>query len=248
MSNFVTIFNSNNSTNHNFMETNTMSNRNTNRYNDDLIDNPSTRCPVALVLDTSGSMEGDPINELNAGIQSFLQEVKNDDLACYSVEIAVFVADGHGGRCLQDFTCAENIDDFSTMSAYGGTPLGQAVNEALNKLENRKSQYKKTGTPYYQPWLVIISDGYPNDYDWEQTADKAKNLASQRKLVSLPIGVKGADLSALQRFSNKPAVALQGLKFREFFSWLSASMSRVSASTSTEAAVNLPAMNSWASI
>ena len=121
---------------------------------------------------------------------------------------------------MQDFTCAENIDGFSKMSAYGGTPLGQAVNEALNKLENRKSQYKKTGTPYYQPWLVIISDGYPNDYDWEQAADKAKNLASQRKLVSLPIGVQGADLSALQRFSNKPAVALQGLKFREFFSWI----------------------------
>lgn len=48
---------------------------------DDLLDNPSARCPVALVLDTSGSMFGAPIDELNVGIQLFIEEVKRDDLA-----------------------------------------------------------------------------------------------------------------------------------------------------------------------
>jgi hypothetical protein len=37
-------------------------------------DNPENRCPVVLVLDTSGSMSGSRINELNAGLQTFRDE------------------------------------------------------------------------------------------------------------------------------------------------------------------------------
>ncbi len=72
--------------------------------------------------------------------------------------------------------------------------------------------------------------------------------AEQRKLVSLPIGVSGADLGVLGQFSNKPAIPLKGLEFRAFFLWLSASMARVSASTSSDASVQLPPIDSWASI
>jgi len=31
-------------------------------------DNPEPRCPCLLLLDTSGSMQGRPISELNAGL------------------------------------------------------------------------------------------------------------------------------------------------------------------------------------
>ena len=58
----------------------------------DLIDNPSARCPVALVLDTSGSMDGSPIHELNAGAQLFIDEVQANDLARWSVDVAVYTA------------------------------------------------------------------------------------------------------------------------------------------------------------
>ena len=211
----------------------------------DLIDNPTPRCPVALVLDTSGSMSGEPIAQLNAGAQLFLDEVKRDDLARWSVDLAVYTAGGWAD-CLLDFIGVEQVAGFAPLAAGGGTPLGQATRMALDDLAARKKAYRDTGVPYYQPWLVLISDGAPTD-DWLAAAQHACNLSAQRKLVSLPIGVQGADLSVLGQFSSKPAVALDGLKFRELFLWLSASMARVSASTSCDASVQLPSMGSWAS-
>ena len=217
-----------------------------NTHFNDLINNPSPRCPVVLVLDTSGSMAGEPIEQLNAGAQLFIDEVKGDDLARWSVDLAVFAAGGEV-ECLLDFTSIEQIGGISPMHASGTTPLGEATQLAISRLEARKAEYRHAGVPYYQPWLVIISDGVPTD-DWKESANRAHKLSSERKLVSIPIGVGDADMDVLSAFSSKPAISLDGLKFREFFLWLSASMSRVSASTSSDAAVQLPSIDSWGSI
>lgn len=213
---------------------------------DDLVENPSPRCPVALVLDTSGSMSGDPITQLNAGVQLFIDETKRDDLARWSVELAVWTASGSVDQ-LCDFTGIEHIDGVAQMDANGLTPLGEAVRQAITALDARKAEYRDAGVPYYQPWLVIISDGEPTD-SWQDAAQQARQLATERKLVSLPIGVSGANLTVLGQFSNKPAIPLKGLAFREFFLWLSQSMARVSASTSSDAKVQLSSIDSWASI
>ncbi len=213
---------------------------------DDLVDNPSSRCPVALVLDTSGSMGGQPITELNTGAQLFIDAVQKDDLARWSVDLAVYTAGGNA-QCIQPFVGIEQIDHLASLCAGGGTPLGAAVTRALNDLEARKKAYRSTGVPYYQPWLVIISDGSPTD-SWHDAAQRAHALSSQRKLVCLPVGVAGADLNALSQFSAKGAVALEGLKFKEFFAWLSASMALVSASNSSATSVQLPPMGDWGSI
>lgn len=162
------------------------------------------------------------------------------------MELAVYTAGGTA-RCLQPFICVEDVAGIADFDATGLTPLGEGVRMALDALEQRKAEYRNAGVPYYQPWLVIISDGAPTDR-WEDAAQRAYNMSAQRKLVSLPIAVKGADLAVLSRFSAKPAVALDGIKFREFFLWLSASMARVSASASSAAEVQLPSMDSWASI
>lgn len=212
---------------------------------DDLIDNPTPRCPVALVLDTSGSMYGAPIEQLNAGAQLFIDEVKRDDLARWSVDLAVYTAGG-SADCIQSFIGVEQVAGLAPFSAGGGTPLGQATRMALDDLDVRKKAYRDAGVPYYQPWLVLISDGVPTD-TWQSAAQRARELSAQRKLICLPVGIQGADLCVLGHFSSKPPVALDGLKFRELFQWLSASMAHVSASTSCDASVQLPSMDSWAS-
>lgn len=214
--------------------------------NDDLITNPSPRCACMLVLDTSGSMAGAPINELNAGLLDFVKAVQEDEVAACSVEIGVITA-GSRVQELLPITGASQIDHVQTLSASGATPLGEAVRLALRRLDERKVEYKRNGIAYYQPWLVIISDGAPTD-QWTDAAASARNLSQQRKLVSLPLGVNTADMSVLGQFSSKPPKHLAGLRFREFFEWLSASMSQVSASNSTSAQVALPRTNSWDSI
>jgi uncharacterized protein YegL len=62
-------------------------------------ENPEPRCPVVLVLDTSGSMNGQPIQELNEALRSFGEALQNDRLASLRVEVAV-VAFGGSVRAL----------------------------------------------------------------------------------------------------------------------------------------------------
>jgi uncharacterized protein YegL len=57
-------------------------------------DNPEARCPVALLLDTSGSMQGRPIQELNEALRLFSQDLKRDPLASLRVELAVVAFGG----------------------------------------------------------------------------------------------------------------------------------------------------------
>lgn len=213
----------------------------------DLIENPSPRCPCVLVLDTSSSMNGAPIDQLNEGVQHFIQSLNEDEIAACSVEVAVITAGSSITKQLP-FTNAMSVEGFNRFDASGMTPLGGAVDMALNMLDERKKEYQRNGVPYFQPWMVMISDGGPNDSNWQAAAAKAKQLAEQRKLVSLVIGIEGADMHTLALFSNRPAVMLQGLKFHEFFEWLSASMSRVSNSASTTAQVDLPPIDGWGSI
>ena len=44
-------------------------------------DNPEPRCPCVLLLDTSTSMSGSKINELNAGLQTFADQLSADSMA-----------------------------------------------------------------------------------------------------------------------------------------------------------------------
>ncbi len=57
-------------------------------------DNPEPRCPVVLVLDTSGSMKGQPIVELNEGLRAFASAIRADHLASLRVEVAVVTFGG----------------------------------------------------------------------------------------------------------------------------------------------------------
>jgi uncharacterized protein YegL len=52
-------------------------------------DNPEPRCPCILLLDTSGSMSGAKIAELNSGLQAFAEELRSDAMAAKRVEIAI---------------------------------------------------------------------------------------------------------------------------------------------------------------
>ena len=55
----------------------------------EFVENPENRCPVILLLDTSGSMTGQPIQELNRGLAAFKQDVQKDSQASLSVEVAM---------------------------------------------------------------------------------------------------------------------------------------------------------------
>jgi len=209
----------------------------------DLIENPTARCACALVLDTSGSMSGTPISELNAGVAQLINELRGDDFASYAVEVGIFTFGGNVCEALP-FTPAYQISDCAPLMATGGTPMGEAVELAIERLALRKAEYKKAGVSYYQPWLVLMSDGAPTD-EWQASARRLRKMAEERKVAVLAVGIgEGAALEILGQFSTRPAKSLAGMKFREFFQWLSQSMERVSQST-PGTGVPLAATDSW---
>ena len=56
-------------------------------------ENPEPRCPCLLLLDTSGSMEGAPIEALHQGLRAFKNELADDASASRRVEVAVVTFD-----------------------------------------------------------------------------------------------------------------------------------------------------------
>lgn len=115
---------------------------------EDLVNNPTARVPVCLCLDTSGSMDGDPIDELNGGVRLFYEAIREDETAMYSAEISI-VTFGGDAQCIADFASLEIQPDAPLLTANGMTPMGEAVNIGLDLLERRKNEYKERGVDYY---------------------------------------------------------------------------------------------------
>jgi uncharacterized protein YegL len=194
-------------------------------------DNPDPRIACALLLDTSGSMTGEPIEQLNKGFAQFCQEIRDDELAGKRAEITVITFGGEP-RVEIPFTEGRDLEP-RALTAGGATPLGRALHLALDQLEGQKSAYKKAGLEYYRPWLFVLTDGQPTDgEDFAVAAGRVREAEQDRRVSVFGIGIgAAANLSHLQDLSAKRApLQLQGLSFREFFSWLSASLGAASAS------------------
>lgn len=190
--------------------------------------NPEPRCPCVLLLDTSGSMSGHPISELNIGINTFEDELKKDKLAALRVEVAIVT---FGPVILkQDFITANQFGA-PTLQTTGDTPTGEAINFALDRIEDRKKSYKANGIAYYRPWIFMITDGAPTDY-WQSAATRVHNSEANKKVLFFAVGVEGANMEILNQISppNRAALKLDGLNFKEMFQWLSSSMSNISRS------------------
>ncbi len=213
----------------------------------EFVENPENRCPVVLLLDTSGSMAGEPIRALNRGLTVFQEAVQEDEQAALRVEVAI-VAFGPV-RLVQDFV---TIDQFvpPELEANGLTPMGEAVDYALDLLESRKETYRTSGIQYYRPWVFLITDGAPNlNSPWQRAAQRIKEAEGNRKLSFFAVGVQGADIDTLRQIVTleRPPMLLHGLDFKSMFVWLSDSMRRVSSSTVGGEMVALPPVG-WGQI
>lgn len=140
-----------------------------------------------------------------------------------------------------------------TLSAGGMTPMGEAINLGLDLLEHRKEQFRSVGVDYFQPWFVLMSDGAPNGAADQLARAKQRmdSLARDKKLSVFPIGIGAhADMKALAEFSPmRSPLKLKGLKFREFFEWLSQSVSTTSQSIAGESiSLDFEGIKGWAEL
>ena len=194
-------------------------------------ENPEPRVPCVLIVDTSTSMHGPRIDELNKGLQIYQQELLGDPLAAKRVEVAIVTFGGRVTR-LVEFVSATEFQP-PKLQVIGGTPMGGAISEALDMIEERKNSYREHGIAYYRPWAFLITDGEPNDH-WKPVASRIAAGEGDKSFCFFAVGVEGANMDVLNEICVRKPLWLEGLKFAELFSWLSNSQQMVSRSTPGE--------------
>lgn len=191
-------------------------------------ENYEQKCLCVLVLDTSGSMSGKPIAELNKGLINFYEEIEGDETTSQRLEIAL-ISFNTTSQIVQEPALVDNVA-IPELKANGFTAMVTALKDAIQLVEDRKAWYKSTGQKYYRPWIILMTDGEPTDgiAEVNDLSQRIKNDTKNKKYMFLPIGVEGANMDVLSELQGTiPPMMLKGTRFSAFFKWLSASMGTV---------------------
>jgi len=211
--------------------------------NQDFASNSEQRCPCVLLLDVSSSMAGNSIKELNDGLATLKDALFSDSVASLRVEIGI-ITFGTDVLMTQDFV---SVADFHApkLSASGRTPMGKAINLALDRLEERKQIYRANHISHYRPWIFMITDGEPTD-EWQSAAKRVKKFEQEAKVAFFAVGVEGANMSRLAEIAVRQPLKLQEGKWQTMFQWLSDSLTSKSRAKIDEDETPLQSPFGWA--
>lgn len=171
------------------------------------VSNSERYMPVVLLLDVSGSMDGDKINNLYDAtvkmIETFNEEGKKE--IPYKIAIITFGSSVEYHTPYTDATkdFANNLRPFY---ADGMTPLGTALRMAKDLIEDKT----ETKTKWYRPAVVLVSDGYPND-SWQSPLSDfvSKGRTARCQRLSMGIG-NDADFNMLRDFASEDTEKISG--------------------------------------
>ena len=189
---------------------------------------PQPHLAAVLLLDTSSSMNGLSISELNAGLRTLKEELSKDELARKRVELAVVTFGNGGVKVIHNFSAIEKFEP-PTLEANGGTPMGEAIIKAIDLVESRKKDYKNSGVDFFRPWIFMITDGEPNmrpgDSMWNTVTKKVHDGEANRKFSFFAVGVDLANMDLLELIAppTRVPLKLKEGRWKEMFIWLSKS-------------------------
>ena len=194
-----------------------------------------------FLVDTSGSMasvitlengeKSSPINELNAALNRFKDEVLKDERTKDILDVAI-VEFNETTNVVQEFTPVEFMQPVNLI-ANGGTYMVPAIEKAVEMVDERSRFYRRMGTEPYKPWIVLISDGEPFD-SVDGVAQKVCTMAENQKLALWALSIPGANNELLHKLAGRRVLNLIGYDFAGFFNWVNKSMRAVSQSAPGE--------------
>jgi uncharacterized protein YegL len=181
----------------------------------------SRRLPVYLLLDISGSMQGEPIEALKNGISALLTELKSDPQALETAYLSVITFNS-SARQISPLTELMLFDP-PEIRAGGATALGAALTLLAECIESEVKKSSPTQKGDWKPLVFILTDGAPTD-NWRAGLAALKQ-AGAANIIACAAGAV-ADAKILREIT--PNVVMMNScgagDLAGFFTWVSASV------------------------
>ena len=180
------------------------------------------RLPVYLLIDTSGSMKGEPIESVKVGIESMIATLRQDPYALETVNISIITYDREV-KVLLPLTPLEDLQlpDITTPDS-GPTHTGAALEKLCEQLDAEVTLSTPDRKGDWMPLLFIMTDGHPSDimlYNQIVPIVKKKKFAS---IIACAAGMK-AKIEPLKQLTDQvySLDTMDSTSFKKFFKWVS---------------------------
>ena len=199
------------------------------------------RLPVYFLLDTSGSMFGEPIQALNNALSGMINSLRSDAQAIDSLWISIitFGIDVKEISPLTDLASFQLPEITCPQSGPTFTGKGLELLEAKVCNEVRKGTTEQKGD--WKPLLFLFTDGKPSDIQlYEQMIPKIKSL-NFGAIVGCAAG-RLADDSMLKKLTETVVHldTADNATLKQFFKWVSDTIEQGNKSMGTVESVSLP--------
>lgn len=199
------------------------------------------RLPVYFLLDTSGSMNGEPIQALNNALSGMINLLRSDPQASETLWLSIVTFDREVNEVaplidLPSFQLPEIICPQS-----GPTFTGKGLEMIYQKVINEVKKGSPTQKGDWRPLLFLFTDGKPNDRQlYNQMIPKIKSLQFGT-IVGCAAGPK-ADNSMLKELCDTVVHLdnVDSVTLRQFFQWVSDTIEQGNKSMGTSDALALP--------
>lgn len=201
---------------------------------------------VVIAVDTSGSVTGEAIRNINSNLNNFKRIICEDPIAAKCVDVCVLSFDDKV-TVLQDWCPIQEMKSGYELTSGGCTDLNGAVLTGIQKIRERSRVYAKQGIVERKPHLMVMTDGYDTVTG---NVDAAAQLAAQRiaegkmKLWFLGFGDYDKDTAARLCHANGNwcfEVKSGDFNFNDYFSFAAVSFKVLSTSAPGEdVSVNTP--------
>lgn len=200
------------------------------------------RLPVYLLIDTSGSMVGEPIESVKVGLDAMLASLRSDPFALESANISIITYD----RIAQVILPLTPLEDIQlpeiTCPQSGPTMTGAALKLLCEQVDKEVVLSTPTKKGDWMPLLFIMTDGKPSDImDYNMAVPEVK----KRKFASIIACAAGAKAKTepLQQLTDQVYTldTMDSGTFAQFFKWVSSSIGVGNRSVGSSEELTLPA-------
>lgn len=202
------------------------------------------RLPIYFLIDISESMVGDPIEHVQEGMRTIIQELRMDPYALETVFVSIIA---FAGKAKMLVPLTELYKFYPpTFPIGGGTSLGDGLEFVMADIDNSVQKTTMDVKGDWKPIIFLFTDGTPTD-NYNSAFQKWNDRYRQHcNLVVVSIG-DNVNTSILAKLTKNVLILKNTDKesFTQFFKWVTASIKTSSVSVSERGDDNLkiPAIN-----